>query len=327
MQKQLQVMGFSVLMLVLSLGISPVAIAQQEASAARAALLEDLRPVIQEFKRDFKLYHYFWEQNPSAYSSPERRQKMIEGRSQEFYSRFWRDKVDQRELINAGPGLYLAIDPSASRDFGNQAIVLTAPQGAKYLNVAKPVLLRDQTVNQLIAEGYVTAAQKGIFLTDRGPKGQTFSRDTLKNMIQPGFEKFRSLVHSIFLSESLVAIEYNWDTHLHGFCSNPKTSAFVWVGRLNSKPGPTVKVADSAQKTFISVLEMNKATDLEASEKEETLKLRSVLTELRRFAEMVKAKTMTSKEFRTTSSEIILQNYPDSSVVSKLKAQTFSCER
>ena len=326
MQKQIQTLGLSVFMMVLSIGMSSIAIAQ-ESSAARLALLEDLRPVILEFKRDYKLYHYFWEMSPSAYSSPEKRQRIVESRTQEFYSRFWRDKVDQRELINAGPGLYLAIDPSASRDFGNQAIVITAPQGAKYLNVAKPVLLRDQTVNQLIAEGYVTAAQKGLFITDRGPKGLTFSRDTLKNMIQPGYEKFRSLVHSIFLSESLVAIEYNWDTHLHGFCSNPKTSAFVWVGRLNSKPGPSVKVADIAQKTFISVLELNKPTQVEAAEKEEALKLRSVLTELRRFAEMVQAKTMTVKEFRSTSSQIISQNYPDSSVVSKLKSQTFSCDR
>lgn len=228
---------FAALAIVVSFTIGAKANAQN----SERLLSRDVMAFSKAMPKDVRIYHYFrlaqlWDE----YKTPDGRASALNRYLSDVTARFWDLNYHATAFINAGPGLYLAIDPYISSDnnifqpenrFGNTMIELVIPRGTRVINVVKPVPIAKDTLDALVNEGIIARHQASfLFYKSTGPTGLGFYRDTLKHMTDPGFEKFRTIVLNILRQNSIEFIEYNWDTRLHGFCSPKTASAFNYVG-------------------------------------------------------------------------------------------------
>ena len=206
-------------------------------------LSRDVMAFSKTISKDIHIYHYFnvaqvWDE----LKTPAGRLTYVGRYLSDATGRFWDLSYHAASYINAGPGLYLAIDPYISSNwnlfqpenhFGNTMIELIIPRGTRVINVVKPVPIAKDTLDALVNDGIIARYQASfLFYKSAGPTGLGFYRDTLKHMTDPGFEKFRTTVLNIFRQNAIQFIEYNWDTRLHGFCSPKFASAFNYVGAL-----------------------------------------------------------------------------------------------
>lgn len=207
-----------------------------KAQSAEALLARDLLAGVKTLAKDVRIYHYFnLAQVYDELKTPSGRAAFTSRYIEQVTARFWDLSFHADAYINAGPGLYLAIDPLISSKppnyFGNTMIELAVPAGTKYLNVVRAIPLAKDTLEALVGEGYFARHQLGSFFSKAaGASRLGFYRDTLKTMTDPGYEKFRSLVQRILTANHIQFIEYNWNTSLAGFCNKTSYSAFNYIG-------------------------------------------------------------------------------------------------
>lgn len=229
-------------------------------SEAELLLTGDLLASVKTLDKEIRIYHYFFvPQIHQALTQASGRDAYVSRYFDIVYGRFWDLNFVTDQFINAGPGLYAAIDPSISKSFGNAVAEISLMPGTRFLNVVKPIKLREETLQALFNEGYFNSSSKEILFKLNG--NYVFSRDTLKNVTTLAFSGFRKLIHSIFQTQQITAIEYNWDTDLSGFCRKHSYSAFVLIGGAeNAKkimsipdlnlPNLTVEELDSQKRVF-----------------------------------------------------------------------------
>lgn len=223
--------------------------AQSQGLSAEILLARDLKAGTKSLSQEIRIYHYFPVQcsfgsgtaSPSwcdSLTRPEGRRAHVTNYLKSVTARFWDVGYRADQYINAGPGLYLAIDPHiaySQKLFGTTVIELRVPAGTPYVNVVKAIPISQATLDALVNEGFLARHQlASVFSKAAGPTKLGFYRDTLKNMTSPGFEHFRRLVMRHFSENGIQFIEYNWDSSLAGFCRRKSASAFVFIGTESS---------------------------------------------------------------------------------------------
>lgn len=200
---------------------------------------KDVEPIIESFKKEIQLYHYFYAPtvkddnnktviHPSlnAYDS---RQSWVRYLIDSRIKAFWDLENHSTAYINAGPGMYFALDPNSSKEFGESAIVMRVPEGIRYLNVFTLTKLKPATLKALVSEGIVTRAQLAPSATTLGLNAG-FGGPALKNMVRPENLEFRKFISRFVQEQNIQFIEYHYQSHLAGFCKVASQSAFVYIG-------------------------------------------------------------------------------------------------
>lgn len=205
------------------------------AQTAQALLEKDLSAGFHEFPKAMTIYSYFTPPLENNFLHPQLGSK--EGRDswlQYFVANrtgsFWDMDNHVTSYTNAGPGLYFALDPASSKEFGTAAILLNVPPGKKYISVYTAIPLSKATLNALVSEKIITPAQLAAGSTTLGLKGG-FNRLTLKNMVLPENFNFRTMINAIFLKNQIEFVDYEYKSFLAGFCKVSSQSAFVFIGQ------------------------------------------------------------------------------------------------
>ncbi|MFM6927904.1 MAG: hypothetical protein ACKOX6_05530, partial [Bdellovibrio sp.] len=159
----------------------------QEALAASAShlLARDFKAAKIQFGHEKRLYHYFNvynEQTPETQlklQSPVGRQQLIRERIQYATNKFWAPTAKINGLF-AGEGLYLAVDPLISEEYGNIMVEFKVKPTSYYINLKKGVFLREDTIRAIYKEGYKTLDTDEMI-----PESMRFSEMTLNAMLTP----------------------------------------------------------------------------------------------------------------------------------------------
>jgi hypothetical protein len=290
------------------IGLPDLAFAQ----SAEELLTRDLKVGIKSMPSEVRVYNYFNVlQTSQELVSPEGRANYLKRYFDGSMSRFWDPNAAQVNFINAGPGLYAAIDPFISKQFGNTLVELTVQPGTVYIDVVNPLPVSKDTLSALIKEGYLEAGLvTGVLLkvSDR----YAFTRDTLKNMINPSYKSFRQLVQNIFVKSSIGMVEYNWDTSLSIFCRRHSYSAFVFTGVLKSSDGK-MYYEENVGKTLLYGVALPNLTSVESEAGQRVAHFRELLEQLKL--------APTNKD----KSNLVLRYYPNESEKDDIINKTFSC--
>jgi hypothetical protein len=149
---------------------------------------------------------------------------------------FWNISNHRTEMSNAGPGLYLAIDPYISSpnakkysgaNFGESMLELKFAKDTKFLSVKKAITLKNDTLLALQHENILIPSQIHSLLYHK-----QISKNTLRYMVGPEFVQFRLLLQQIIQTNNISLIEYEWFSALEYFCNDKQlTSAMVYVGQ------------------------------------------------------------------------------------------------
>lgn len=284
----------------------------QETLAGSASLLlaRDFKDAKIQFAQEKRLYHYFNIHNEQAPETqrklqyPEGRQQLVQDRVQYATNKFWSPLAKINGLF-AGEGLYLAIDPLISEEYGNIMIEFKVKPTSYYLNLKKGVSLRQDTIRAIYKEGYKTLDAGEVI-----PESMRFSEITLKAMLTPENIKFRKLVLSVLKAENITLMEYNWRSELLSICGeDSSTSAFLYIGNQEQFPEfSEINLVDVKEAYTLPYLSVR-----ETQAKEESLRLLDVL----------KANsTLESSEDKLRNS---LQIYRDHSSLKATQDALFGC--
>jgi hypothetical protein len=214
--------------------ISSIALAQ----SAEERLSSDITASTQKFSKSVNLYHYFNAPTENSggtlrlhsyLNDKPNRDKWIFALLATRAGTFWDVNFNNTDYVNAGAGMYLALDPASSKEFGNSALVLTAPENSNYISVFKALPLKKETVAALVNEGFVAKNQLSPSASTLGLNAG-LTRFTLKNMLKPENIKFRQLMMRIFNNNHVQFIEYEYKSYLAGFCKTSSQSAFIFIG-------------------------------------------------------------------------------------------------
>jgi len=217
----------------------------QSASKAQSLLERDMiaSKRIGTFSSTRRLYHYYWSGNTSTqvdglYNEPvhewfkvdlNRKQHLTntaagQGRAGDFWN------MDDKSTFkrNAGPGMYMAVDPNVTNEYGDTIFVMDVPKNTKYLGLGL-VPLKQDTIAALLAEGYATKAQLPVG-GDSLSLSQGLGAEAFKNAVLPGNEPFRILLQNVMENLNIQFIAYGYKGHLLGVCKKSSIYAFVYTG-------------------------------------------------------------------------------------------------
>ncbi|MCC2678015.1 MAG: hypothetical protein K0R29_591 [Pseudobdellovibrio sp.] len=303
----------------------------QPLSPAGESLQQELLSGVKTLDRRTQLYHYF--RAPTDTTNAQQINPYLQVKANRdgwlnyFFGfrmgAFWDPNNHVTEMTASGPGMYFAIDPSASREFGESAVVLSLPAGMKYLSVAKAISIGKRTRELLVKENIISkdqlsSGEKSLNLS-RG-----FSADTLKNFVREENSEFRKLVTEIFNRNKIVLVEYSWKSFLDGFCKTPSQSAFVLIG-LQPDPADDTQKASASDVLasmpeevknnffFFSDFEIPDLTGNELHEKDVLGRFRHTLTKIK-------------EKGSHKAKKYIEQNLNDEEV-NELAEKTYRCER
>lgn len=300
------------------------------ASAQNAATLleRDVLSSTKSLNRDVKLYHYF---NAPTVSQDNKNSlhpqlQTAEGRVNWLKyllevraGVFWDFNYFVTSYINAGPGMYFALDPDSSKEFGNSAVILLAPKDSKFLTVFKNAKLNKDTIDAMLAENIVSKNQLIVNDNTLG-LNSGISRMTLKNMVRPENVEFRKLFSSVLQKNNIQLIEYEYKSHLAGFCKISSQSAFVFIGAGKATaPSSNNEVAavltpDFLKYNLISSLEITNPTQQEAHTIDLTNRFKYVLSEIR-------------KQGTGTAAQKLIKTNLSESEIDELASQSYECTR
>lgn len=203
-------------------------------ASAQDLLEQDIASKVHTFQKNTSLYSYFNAPLVGNQLHPQLQNKNTRDNWTNWFialraGSFWDLNSHPTNYVNAGTGMYLALDPNSSKEFGNSAVILTAPQNAKFISVFRPFALSKATLEALVNESIITRAQ---LVSGKATLGLNsgFSRFTLQNMLRVENNEFRKLVLEVFKRNNIQFIEYEYKSHLAGFCKVANQSAFVFVG-------------------------------------------------------------------------------------------------
>lgn len=285
------------------------------ASQAEALLTADLLRAVKETDKTYRIYNYFnMSSTPQELMTAAGRASFSKRYLDSSMWRFWDMDNHQTSYINAGPGLYAAIDPHISKQFGNTLLVITVPPGVKYLNVVRPVPVSAEAIEALKAENVLT--QDGVnALFGTAGRNRTFTRDTLKYMVQPAYKKMRELTQQIVLKNDLAMIEYNWNTSLAGFCRSHSYSAFVLIGKKSMSSSGGLSFIEKFEETLVYGVDLPALTEHE----------QNTIVEVRNFADLLQ--NLKGVSGARARAQLIQRHYPDENVRNEIMNTTYSCEK
>ena len=302
---------FLLTFLALSLSFS----AQAEEQAI-ALLNRDLSKSMKTMQESTRLYTYFNVAGQlSTLDSLQKRNSLMQRFFANSLMQFWNLESTATKNINAGLGLYAAIDPHVSRSYGNVFTEIGIAQGTKYLDVYSPILVGKDTIAALIKEDLILRNEINAILIPSGKGRYAFSRDTLRAMVKPEFKEFRKVVQRIFLTNKLVMLEYNWESSLPGFCRMNRASAFVIVGAVVKNAQGVSQIQESFSKTLISETGFPNQTELEKQTTQRVLKFKTMLSQ------------MTAKGTYAQKVKVVNTHYADADEKLAVFDSTYSCER
>ena len=152
-------------------------------------------------------------------------------------SSFWEASVHDTDLVNGGPGMYLAVDPLISEKYGHASYILNFPAGYKYIDFSDPawkgvskIKISKDTLVSLVKEGILTEKQ----ISKLELKSGYFLRRAMQFIAAPENLRFREMVSKIFARNNISLVQYTWEkTGLKLFCKSASSSAFVFIGQVN----------------------------------------------------------------------------------------------
>lgn len=272
------------------------------ALTAAEALERDLEPSIKTYQKNIQLFHYFFaplENNEAPanekkihplFHTKESRDQWINYLMAIRAGAFWDLNNHSTSLTNAGLGMYFALDPDSSKEFGESMVQLNVKEGMKYLSVYKPIILKKETLNLLVKEEVINKKQLTASASTLG-LNSGFSRITLKNMVRVENLNFRKLVNEIFKKNQIYFVEYEYKSHLAGFCKVANQSAMVLVGAppadqaqdTQNPPQETLAtIAPLFENTlFLSVYPIDGYTEDELKWVDLFSRFKNILTEIR----------------------------------------------
>lgn len=304
---------FVFLFYVLVLGLSFSAKAED---SAIALLNRDLTNSMKQIQEPIRLYSYFNVSGQlNTLDSLQKRNALMQRFFNSTMMHFWNVESTATKNINAGLGLYAAIDPHVSRSYGNVFVEIGIAKGLKYLDVYNPIIVGKDTLAALIKEDLVLRNEINSILIPAGKGRYAFSRDTLRAMVKPEFKEFRKIVQRIFLTNKLVMLEYNWESSLPGFCRMNRASAFVLVGNVVKNAQGLNQVNDSFSKTLVTETGFPNQTELEKETMQRVVKFKTMLAQ------------MTAKSTYAQKVKVVNSHYSDADEKLKVFNSTYSCER
>lgn len=295
-------------------------------SPAGESLEHDILAGVRSLDRSVQLIHYF--RAPTDSNDPSQINPYLQNKNSRdgwlnyFFGfrmgAFWDPNNHVTEMTASGPGMYFAIDPSASREFGESAVVLNLPAGMKYLSVAKGIAVSKETRDLLVKENIVSKDQLGTSEKMLG-LSRAFSADTLKNFVREEHVSFRNLVTEIFERNQIVLVEYSWKSFLAGFCKKDSQSAFVLVGlrpqKFEDASEVLAGIPDEVRNNFFFFSDFNieNLTNTEMREKDLLGRFRHVLSRI--------------KENGTSKARKYIEQNLNDEEVEELAERTYQCER
>ncbi len=289
---------------------------QSFSQVAEQLLSRDIMTSKKVLKSEINLYNYFYLSQGDWVSDQAKRESYIK----DYYlspraGSFWDADFTDTSTKNwaAGAGLYFAIDPLISKQYGNSFIKITLPAGTPFINVVAPIPLKKDTLAALVSEHFITTADYAILF----PKQTGFYRDTFRAMVDPKYSGFRKLVQNIMDANKIQFIEYNFNTSLSGFCSGAKTSAFNYIGTRNLSDVKHAIVTSEFTKTSVYSTEISlpNQSSAEVTAQSQIVKFRSLLEEIAALRDSGKS---VKKEF--ILSRLSAAEY------AQIKAETYSCQ-
>lgn len=298
-------------LLILSLSFS----AHADESAI-ALLNRDLTNSMKQIQEPIRLYTYFNVSGQlSTLDTLQKRNSLMQRFFNSSMMHFWNVESTATKNINAGLGLYAAIDPHVSRSYGNVFVEIGVAKGLKYLDVYNPILVGKDTLAALIKEDLILRNEINAILVPSGKGRYAFSRDTLRAMVKPEFKEFRKIVQRIFLTNKLVMLEYNWESSLPGFCRMNRASAFVLVGDVSKNAQGVSEVNDSFSKILVTEAGFPNQTEIEKETRIRAVKFKTMLAQ------------MTAKGTYAQKVKVVNSHYLDAEEKLDVFDQTYSCER
>ncbi len=289
---------------------------QAQISVAQSLLTKDLLAASKTISTEKKIFNYFflqkiWNQLESESGRHEYTHSYMSQRAGSFWNSKFND--DSPKNYAAGPGLYFAIDPLISKDYGNTFIEIKIPGDIRFINVVHPIPLKKETIAALISEGIINADQVAQLF----PKRNGFYRDTLRVMVKPAFTHFRKLVQNIFTANDIQFIEYNFNSSLGRFCTKHSYSAFNYIGKKNTRDEAKAVVDESFQRTslFSTEMQIPHLSSGEVQQFDAIVKFRTVLEHLKEIG----------RKGREAAKAYILSQYPAEEYAA-VKQSTYSCE-
>jgi len=303
------------------------------AQSASELLQSDLQKAVKSFSQETYFYHYF-NLETGAHHIEDTTLKEVEGRQVYVNSRlalggkaFRNFERRSTNFSNAGPGIYLAIDPFASSGaaaqdsggfFGDSMIELKIQTGAKYLSVFTPTAVSQKTVGALIEEGYLNRETAKKLLN-----GNRLSRDTFKFMVGYGSESFRELMADLLVKMNVNMIEYAWQSGVGAFCGwKDMRSAFVYIAV--DRPSDVSEANLVYWRGFSSNVTLSEG---ETESLSRSKALHSLLVQLRVLEKKMKSTqgATARKQIRQDVQSAIKAAYPNPEDVRALKQHIFKC--
>ncbi len=212
------------------------------AQSAAELVQRDVSKVVKTFSRETRLYHYFNMPTVTGANgaktidawlmNDDNRAKWINDLFSSRAGAFWDLNNHNTFKVNAGPGMYMALEPNSSRSYGDTMVTLDVPRGSNYISTVSTISLKSDTLSALVKEGVVTTSQLKESENTLGlEKGLTAA--ALKNMVLTENQNFRILVQGVFQNLNIKFIEYGYKAHQNGFCKGGRLTAIIFLG---SKP-------------------------------------------------------------------------------------------
>lgn len=305
-----------------------------QAAGGRELLRLDLEKHVKTFSREYNLYNYFnlnlggYRMEETTLQFAQDRIKYGEGRLSLGGKAFRDFEKRSTRFVNAGPGLYLALDPFASSpaaaadtgaNFGDSLIEIKFRTGTKYLPLMSAVSLSSETVQGLIAEGILTKESARTLLPNR-----KLSRDTFKFMVGYGMEAFRKLMADTLREMNVNLIEYAWQSGVSAICGwKDIRSAFVYIA--TDLPGDVSSVTMLPVGGYSSSIAM---TFAEQELQMRSAKLHPLLKSLRTLEKKMKSTkgTKARSSIKQQANAMISASFGSVTELESFRDSTFKCK-
>lgn len=287
---------------------------------AEQLLTRDILAGQKSLTADTKIYTYFRRDAHPSLNSVKGRHEFVQRTLSYAAGSFWNMSFQDASPKNfaCGPGLYFAIDPHISKQYGNSFIEMTIPQGTQYISVVNAITINKDTMAALISEKFFGETDKAILFPPDKPTGKRgFYRDTLRAMVLLEYVQFRKMVQNIFAMNGIQFVEYNFNTSLYNFCRSPKTSAFLFVGMQDPQNSTAAKIsADFSETNMYST---------EAIFENQSAEEENRLTEIAKFRALLEEISNLRAQKIAIPKTLIPSKYTPEEI-KEIKSHSFSCQ-
>lgn len=160
---------------------------------------------------------------------------------------FWNPSNNATDLVNGGPGWYLAIEPVISEKYGDTYYIADFQASTNLIDVTDPtwkhvskIKLKTETIAELVKSGIIRKSQIGTL----GMQNGYFTRLSMQNIAHVDLPVYRKVISEIFKKNNIQLVAYTWEkTGLKVICKKASSTALVFIG---SAPAPESEKQDRA---------------------------------------------------------------------------------